>query len=983
MKSTLLTLVLIVVFPAVVYAQGVCDPAEAEAVLDANNVRANIFNNGMLFWRGGRATYEVPKDEGTSAMFTAGLWAGGFVGDDLRVAAARYSDYQFWPGPLTESGAPPADCSAFDRIYSLRLRDLLDYDVTGVARPDLADWPWHLGAPVIDGDGDPDNYNLEGGDRPEIRGHQTLWWVMNDAGNTHTAPGSNSSPIKLEVQAMAFAARRDGPLNDATFYRYKLIYRGFQPLDSAYVTFFADADLGNANDDYVGSDTTRDLGFIYNADDDDEGIRGYGENPPALGARLVKGPLADIDGKDNDDDGAIDEAGERLGMTAFFGYADGGINPTDPANARQYYNYMRARRLNGRRVTVGGDGRTFSDEPTNFMFPGDPATFSFWSEVNADGDSTARPPGDKRLIVSSGPFTMQPGDEQEVVFALVWARGADHLASVTAMKQAATTVRAAFETEFDGALPDAPAEAVRLGSPAEGAAGQPVNPTLHWEAAAGADEYLIQLATDEAFTEAAQHQFSNITSLRVEDLDEETTYYWRVRSGNISGFGPWSEVRRFSTSKDLLIQGDVLRFDEGTPVFVEIAGPVGADPCGADATDTGGCEEAGGNNVWFSTNGTGDYSLAIPVVAEGPETSLGAYAPNDFEIRVTEEGSYAYHLFTSGSALQVPFEVWDIGPTGPFNQNDPTDDVRLIPVLFSDSLTPWGECSFGYDEGFFEGRRFSDRLYAYYPAEGFTYDDYAAFIEPLVEADFDDCPDHPVTEAATGFIETGQRPLQRIVFVDDTGGAKDVEDLTGTVIRFYTTDIPISPPLPSAPVNRALGLPETVALWWNVPPTAQAFHLQVGNGDFSSLLVDDNPLVLPTFTLTNLPGDGSYYWRLRAQNAFGVWSDWSAVWAFTVGAATAVEDAETGIPTTFRLGPNYPNPFNPSTTIRFGVPTASDVRVTVYDVLGRRVATLVEERLGAGWHTASWEAQGLSSGVYFYQLEAEGYRESRAMLLVR
>ena len=68
---------------------------------------------------------------------------------------------------------------------------------------------------------------------------------------------------------------------------------------------------------------------------------------------------------------------------------------------------------------------------------------------------------------------------------------------------------------------------------------------------------------------------------------------------------------------------------------------------------------------------------------------------------------------------------------------------------------------------------------------------------------------------------------------------------------------------------------------------------------------------------------------------------------------------------------------------RFGVPTVSDVRVTVYDVLGRRVATLVEERLGAGWHTASWKARSLSSGVYFYQLEAEGYRETRPMLLVR
>ena len=392
MKAVLLTLVLAVVFPAGAYAQGNCDPAEAEALLDINNVRARIFNNGALFWRGGRATYTVPNDGGADAMFTAGLWAGGLIGGNLHVAASRYSDYQFWPGPLNEGGLPPT-CSAFDRIYSVSLRDLLDYDVTGLARQDLLDWPWQLGAPVIDHDGDPDNYNLEGGDRPEVRGHQTLWWVMNDAGGTHKAPGSDSPPIKLEVQATAFAQRRDDALGTTTFYRYKLIYRGARPLDSAYVAFFADPDLGNLDDDFIGSDTTLNLGFVYNGDNFDEGSRGYGENPPALGVSLLKGPLVDTDGQDNDGDGTTDEDNERLGMTAFLGFANDNSIVGDPTKALDYYNYMRARWRDGRPVTFGGNGRTFSDEPTPFMFPGDPATQAYWSEVNADGDSTARAPG--------------------------------------------------------------------------------------------------------------------------------------------------------------------------------------------------------------------------------------------------------------------------------------------------------------------------------------------------------------------------------------------------------------------------------------------------------------------------------------------------------------------------------------------------------------------------------------------------------------
>ena len=986
-KVSVVTLALAAFFVTTTQAQGRCEPAQAEAFLDINNVRARLFNNGALFWAGdGSAVYDVPQGSGINAIFTANLWVGGLVGGSIRATAARYSDYQFWPGPLNEDGTLPNrdDCSAFDRIYKVGLRDLLVYEVLGTASPDMVAWPWQHGAPVVDGDGDPNNYNLEGGDRPLVRGHQALWWVMNDAGGRRQAPSSDSQPIKLEVQATAFAARSDDALSTTTFYRYKLIYRGFEPLESAYVALYVDADLGRLDDDYTGSDSTLDLGFIYNSDNLDEGNSGYDEDPPALGVGLLQGPLVNADGQDNDGDGTTDEPDERLGMTSFKGYSDIGSVPEDPVNARQYYNFMQGRWRQGRPVTFGGSGQGFSEDPAPFMFPDDPTTAAFWSELNADGAGTARPPGDRRMVIASGPFTMQPGDEQEVVFAIVWARGDDHLASVTALKEAAGTVRAAFAEAFDTAVPATPAEAVRLGAPADGAPARPTNPTLQWEALPGSDEYHVQLATDEGFTEGLRQHFTETSLLALDDLDAQTAYYWRVRGANVSGFGPWSDVWRFSTSEGALIGGDVLRFEDGAPVFVEIAGPGGADPCSMDAIDTAGCDEAGGNGVWFSLNSTGAYSLAVPVTTPGPEERIGTRAPHDFDVRLTEEGSYGFHLFTSKRAIWVPVEVWDVGPTGPFKENDPSDDVRLIPVLYSERLTSTAECSFGYGEGLLDGRSFTDRLYAFYPVEGATYADYAALVGPLVEAHPFGCPNPSDTAPAEALIEddSARRPLQRIVFVDNSDGATDVRDLAGTVIRFYTTDVALSAPVPAAPLNRAVSLPSTVTLWWSAPPGATAFHLQVGDRPLSTLLVNDSTRVLPTFTL-DLPGAGSYYWRVRAQNAYGAWSDWSDVWAFTVGTATALDDTGSGLPTTFQLDPNYPNPFNPATTIRFGIPTPSEVRVTIYNVLGQRVATLVNDRLGAGWYTVPWQASGFSSGVYFYHLEAEGYRETRSMLLVR
>ena len=88
-------------------------------------------------------------------------------------------------------------------------------------------------------------------------------------------------------------------------------------------------------------------------------------------------------------------------------------------------------------------------------------------------------------------------------------------------------------------------------------------------------------------------------------------------------------------------------------------------------------------------------------------------------------------------------------------------------------------------------------------------------------------------------------------------------------------------------------------------------------------------------------------------------------------------------PEQFLLLPNYPNPFNPSTTIRYELPGNSDVRLEVYDMLGRRVALLVNETRQAGTHQAVFDASALSSGVYIYRLQAGGLVQTRKMLLIK
>jgi hypothetical protein len=92
---------------------------------------------------------------------------------------------------------------------------------------------------------------------------------------------------------------------------------------------------------------------------------------------------------------------------------------------------------------------------------------------------------------------------------------------------------------------------------------------------------------------------------------------------------------------------------------------------------------------------------------------------------------------------------------------------------------------------------------------------------------------------------------------------------------------------------------------------------------------------------------------------------------------------KTYLPESFSISQNYPNPFNPSTKIRYSIYTNGFVSLKVYDVLGNEVVTLVNEELSTGEYVVEFDAAGLTSGIYFYQLKTEGFVETKKMLLLK
>ncbi len=472
-----------------------CQTPQARAELSINNVRAGLLTGGDLFWDGvGLPKYEVPKvnnpnDIKRHSIFAASIWLGGYeagTGDVIvQSQTYRQGQFTFWTGPIdqSESGRITSRdrCEKWDKMFKIDRRkvlEFLDQWRPGIRPeeidPEILFWPGRSNPNMVqsseflgiendfnlakfndvNGDGiydpvDGDFPLLPGTDpdpccgRTEINplggSDQCVWWVMNDVGNVKRYPSPPlMRPIGLEIQVEAFQYAASDPTNNMTFLRQTIINKGCNTMNDCYLGQWVDPDLGNFNDDYVGSDVMRGLGYCYNGDDFDETALGYGDNPPTVGVDYFRGAFPDPnDGVDNDRDGQIDEPCEAIGITNFV-YYNNNNNPKNgnPTNGIEYNNLLRSRWRDGTLVAydnADGTGPAPSFLWARFMFPGDSDPFGLgcgfelppnngacgplWDEF-----SVPNPVGDRRFIVSGGSFTLKPGAINELTVGIVWAR---------------------------------------------------------------------------------------------------------------------------------------------------------------------------------------------------------------------------------------------------------------------------------------------------------------------------------------------------------------------------------------------------------------------------------------------------------------------------------------------------------------------------------------------------------------------------------
>lgn len=379
-----------------------------QADLDVNNVRARFSSMGSLFWDlNSVARYEVPKIAGSqgirkSPIFMETLWfhAIDSSGDTL-IAVDMYHQggSDFGQGALPPNSAIGFQEQVAGVIYKVS-RDEIEAgrDNPALLTNDILNWPafyyWNGKkiplAPFVDVDKDGE-YDPQKGDYPFISGDQSLFFVYHDMVNHEKG---KTKPLGLQIQVEGFAYATNDKFNNYVFVRYKIISQN-QNLSQFRVGVLSDYDLGNYTDDYVGTDTSRNMTYVVNGDGDDEGLLGYGLNPPAFATVFLNQPLC----------------GSCMNENTFSGEF------RIPQNQSEYSHLLYGLNTNGDSVTVNAPGMPTGLNST-YHFTGNPVNGTGWNMAN-DNRFTAK---DYRMLGITGQDSLLQGDTFNLNLLFVYAR---------------------------------------------------------------------------------------------------------------------------------------------------------------------------------------------------------------------------------------------------------------------------------------------------------------------------------------------------------------------------------------------------------------------------------------------------------------------------------------------------------------------------------------------------------------------------------
>ncbi len=411
--------------------KSVSEPPPTSVTLEKNNIRSRVwsngvFNKGIINYMPG---FEWPKETGKYAVYTSGFNIGAYVNGELRLATA-YDEGEYSPGYCINNTFYTD--SRF-KLYKVSSGD--NYS----SNPDWIDWAHMVpyGAPYTDVNNSGFyEYTI---DIPGVKdAAQTIFLCMTD-GNTSLHQNEfpvygKTLPLYAEVHLTAWVYDSPG-LTDIQFLRWVVINKNISAWDSTLLSIIAETQIGNPDDDFIGYDTSRNMGFAYNEDNDDNGgSNTYGPNPPAFAMQLLNCSTLSVDLK---------------AFSYFIPCVCGTLCEMYPTNSIETYRFLSGVKKDLTPWVIPG---TKPPITTKFVYAGNPEAGTGWNysngRINNCGGSLTGGlilPGivsDTRFIISTSPPNgrMNPGDTSVVQIAQFMRRGSNNLSSVTGLNYIADAV---------------------------------------------------------------------------------------------------------------------------------------------------------------------------------------------------------------------------------------------------------------------------------------------------------------------------------------------------------------------------------------------------------------------------------------------------------------------------------------------------------------------------------------------------------------
>jgi|GEM_PF-5339678 len=994
--------------------------------LSINRVDFPVSNNG----RNGFGRY--PNGTNLTFLFYGGIAVSGKVNSELRVS---WTLPQSLGAEWEEGALDLSPNSEKVRVYDINREDGFGSDAYRNWSEAVAQGAQYQD---VNGDGlyDP---NV---DRPEVIGDRTLWFVMNDSTTGNRWFSTKSMGIEAHVTAWAYDD--DDFLGDVVFMRYRLLNKSQNQIDSVYFSKYADTDIGDFEDDLVGCSPVRNLVFSYNDGND----AGYGSDPPAVGIVLLQGPVVDSPGNTAS---IFRQAGQPLvlqndkqvlQMTSFTPFLLN-LFPSPfsfPVTAEQARDYQiggitsDGMPLDPSQVGIGG-----SNQDPKFVFNGWPLTpgSNNWLDDNSN---------DRAMLLNSGPFTFAPGDTQDVVVAYVLGRGSFALESLSFMRNNATETTNFFPAGerldiIANRFPVSIDSTVQLKPDLNRLASVDSIATANWQltsrpngssAKLGSGPGKSRLLTPDV---PGQYEVELMiitsggrpynASLKIEAFDNRPPVAVLNLSTRNAVFGDIITLDgQLSSDPD----GDALDFQWSLPPWHEVADPTAAltetqpllafeSPVNLKLSDTFFTVEAKDTIQIepFMENITElAYSGASANIVDLQQAGNRVFALSEEEfprlLRFTTSGVWLENqvdtlagnrFLIDGNRMVVygnenPLQLFSLDGNGNLTTAATLSDVILqssdflyAPYFSGQYLfVPAGPTMLKvYDISDIQNA-LQVNSYAVFPSTSAAFTANAVAFSTnrgIIVHDISD----PLAILPVDTLAIGPLPNTRGFLVADEDRLYFLENETGGD-EIQIIDL-------SDPSNATVASNISVEAFFPQRSDDPVVHMQpvgrqLGIGTlFGFRLFDVEDISQPQQIVSRFSGHPVQASEFR-RNVFlslqGDISSGAGVYILEDPSTSIAGSDESIFPQLLKLYGNYPNPFNPLTTISFYLPTSEAVIFEVYNLLGQRIVSRNLNTLKSGENTLEWRGtddvgREVASGLYIYSIKTKSAKASGKMLLLK